>query len=386
MKDSMKNGWLVLGLFLIVFVIGADSFIISPLLPVLAQSYHASITMVALSVTIYAICYAIGSPLLGPLGDRFPKRRLLLVGVVIFFVGGVACVWAPTVGWFNIGRAVAGIGAATTLPNVWALIGQMFHGKQLNLIMGITMAALSLSIALGVPMGTELAQLVNWRLAFVVSVGLTLLAGGILYRVIPRRALVMNKVDYWQSYDQIGRSLKAKLALLITLTWMLGFYVVYTFLGTFITRQFHLNTGQTGLVFVAYGLSNFVASFFGGVVMTKFGKLATVQLSGVLSAVAMAGLLAGQQSLLAIIGSLIVLAIVQGLGVTALNTIIVNLLPLQRATMMASNSAILYLGLTVSSSVGGWAYPRVGFFGITLAAMGVLLIAVGLARRLRKWL
>lgn len=386
MKDSMKSGWLVLGLFLIVFVIGADSFIISPLLPVLAQSYHASITTVALSVTIYAICYAIGSPLLGPLGDRFPKRRLLLVGVVIFFVGGVACVWAPTVGWFNIGRAVAGIGAATTLPNVWALIGQMFHGKKLNLIMGITMAALSLSIALGVPMGTGLAQLVNWRLAFVVSVGLTLLAGGILYRVIPRRTLVMKKVDYWQSYDQIGRSLKAKLALLITLTWMLGFYVVYTFLGTFITRQFHLNTGQTGLVFVAYGLSNFVASFFGGVVMTKLGKLATVQLSGVLSAVAMAGLLAGQQSLLAIIGSLIVLAIVQGLGVTALNTIIVNLLPLQRATMMASNSAMLYLGLTVSSSVGGWAYPRVGFFGITLAAMGALLIAVGLTRRLRKWL
>ena len=372
-----------MGLFLIVFVIGADSFIISPLLPALAQSYRISIASAALSVTIYAICYAVGSPLLGPLGDRYPKRTLVLTGVAIFFSGSLVCTLAPTAGWFNVGRAIAGLGAATTLPNVWALIGQTFRGKQLNLIMGMTMAALSLSIALGVPLGAGLAQLANWRLVFVASAGLTLLAGTVLYLVVPRVSTTTMRVNYGQAYRQIGHAVSAKLALLITLTWMTGFYAVYTFLGTFVTAQFHLNTGSTGMVFMVYGLSNFIASFFSGPVTTRLGKLTAVQWGGSLSILALAGLV-NHHSLGVVMGSLVLLAIVQGIGVTALNTTIVNLLPAQRSTLMACNSAMLYLGLTVSSGIGGWAYARVGFSGLTLTAMGALLVAVGLTQWLRR--
>lgn len=384
MKNTAKRLGLVVGLFLMVFVIGADSFIISPLLPMLAKNFHLSIAIAALSVTVYAICYALGSPLLGPLGDRYPKRMLLLVGIGIFLTGSLVCTLAPTIGWFNAGRAIAGIGAATTLPNVWALIGQTFHGNQLNLVMGVTMAALSLSIALGVPLGAMLAQVASWRLAFMASVGLTLLAGLVLFLTEPRASLPVKIQGYWQSYKQVGHSAKAKLALGITLTWMTGFYAIYTFLGTFITRQFQLNTGHTGLVLMAYGMSNFVASFFSGAVMMHFKKLTVVQLSGGLSMLAIAGLFVGRQSLTMVIGSLVVLAIVQGLGVTALNTTIVNLLPAQRTTMMACNSAMLYLGLTLSSGLGGWAYPRMGFSGITGAATVVLVVVIVLTKVLQR--
>lgn len=384
MKRSIKKQWLIIGLFLIVFIIGADSFIISPLLPALAQSYHITITTAALAVTIYAACYAIGSPLIGPLGDRYSKRRLLLVGVMIFFTGSLICALAPTIGWFNVGRAVAGLGAATTLPNVWALIGQTYQGQQLNLMMGITMAALSLSIALGVPMGAILAQLANWRLVFVAFAGLTLLVGLVLALVVPWAAPTTKQLDYWQSYVQIGHSVKTRLALLITLVWMLGFYAVYTFLGTFVMSQFHLKTGQTGIVFIAYGLSNFTASFFSGRLTSRLAKLVVVQLNGGLSIFAMIGLLIGHQSLVFIISSLILLAFAQGLGVTALNATIVNLLPAQRTTVMASNSAMLYLGLTISAGVGGWLYPLIGFNGIIVAAMVALSVAIGLTRELQR--
>lgn len=157
MKITMKQRSLVAGLFLIVFMIGADSFIISPLLPAIERSFHISVAQAALAVTsyavCYAVCYAVGAPVIGPLGDHYSKRTLLLLGIIVFSVGSLSCALASTNGWFEVSRAVAGLGAAMTLPNVWALIGATFTGAQLSMIMGITMAALSLSIAIGVPLG-----------------------------------------------------------------------------------------------------------------------------------------------------------------------------------------------------------------------------------------
>ena len=81
---NIKNFSTVTGLFLGVFVVGVDSFIISPLLPQIAQDFHATISQTALGVTTYALCEMIGAPLFGPLGDRFSKRKLLITGMSLF--------------------------------------------------------------------------------------------------------------------------------------------------------------------------------------------------------------------------------------------------------------------------------------------------------------
>lgn len=78
---------MIIGLFLIVFITGADSFIISPLLPAIANDFSISISRAAFSITIYALCYACGSPFLGPLGDRLNRKALLKVGILVFLVG-----------------------------------------------------------------------------------------------------------------------------------------------------------------------------------------------------------------------------------------------------------------------------------------------------------
>ena len=81
---NIKNFSTVTGLFLGVFVVGVDSFIISPLLPQIAQDFHATISQTALGVTTYALCEMIGAPLFGPLDDRFSKRKLLITGMSQF--------------------------------------------------------------------------------------------------------------------------------------------------------------------------------------------------------------------------------------------------------------------------------------------------------------
>ncbi|VDG19643.1 MFS transporter [Lactobacillus pentosus] [Lactiplantibacillus mudanjiangensis] len=384
-KITAKNWLLVTGLFLIVFIVGADSFIIAPLLPAIEQSFQIPINQAALTVSVYAVCYAVGAPILGPLGDRYPRQRLLLLGVGLFLIGSVLCAVAPTIILFDSCRAIAGIGAALTLPNIWALIGQTFKGQQLNLVMGITMSALSLSIAIGVPLGTGLAQLADWHWAFWGSAIVTMLALGVLWAVLPPVTPMKSvTTSYLSGYRTLLKTPSAWLTLLITLVWMLGFYTVYTFLGTYVTAAFHLNTGQSGILFSLYGLSNFVASFFSGKLVTRIGLLRSVQLNGLLSVVLILGMIGGANNLVIIAGCLIGLALVQGFGVTALNAYVVNRLSEQRSTMTAFNSACLYFGLTFSSMFGGALYLQIGFQGLCGIACAALLIAVGLARYVAK--
>ncbi|SYW14262.1 MFS transporter [Oenococcus oeni] len=382
---SMKEVLMIIGLFLIVFITGADSFIISPLLPAIENDFSISISSAALSITIYALCYALGSPIFGPLGDRFNRKSLLKIGILVFLVGSFLCALANNINLFYIFRAIAGLGAALTLPNIWATIGAYFSGKRLNTVMGIVMSGLSLSIAVGVPLGTTLSQISDWHMAFWGSGSITLIAFAVLLKVVPSMPIVnTNASAYFDSFKHLAQSPRAIHALLINFIWMFGFYSVYTFLGTFIAQTFHLNTGQTGYVFIAYGFSNFVASFFGGWVTTRLGAKKSVILNGLLSVVFVLGLSILQQKLIFTILFLILLALVQGFGVTALTTYIVNIVPKNRSTVMSFNSSFLYLGLTFGSMIGGFIYPLYGFTGVGICAAIALALAVVLTQQISK--
>ncbi|HIY91926.1 MFS transporter [Companilactobacillus sp. HBUAS56275] len=381
---KIKDILLVIGLFLVVFVIGADSFIISPLLPAIEKDYVITTAQAALSVTIYALCYAVGSPFFGPLGDRFNKRKLLIVGLLVFLVGSLVCAQATNIVVFYIGRAVAGIGAAVTMPNIWATVGGYFTDKKLNTVMGITMSALSLSIAVGVPMGTLLSQLSNWHMAFWGSILLTLLAFVVLLLVVPNLTGNQKELKYLASFQTLIKSKKALLSLSVNLVWMFGFYLIYTFLGTFLNQNFHFNTAQTGNIFIAYGLSNFIASFCGGQLLSKIGAMKDVILNGFLSIIFILGLVISQNHLWGIIIFLILLALAQGLGVTALTTYIVGVVPDKRSTVMSFNSSFLYLGLTFGSLIGAILYSKVGFTGLGIISAMALGVAIYQTMRLKR--
>lgn len=373
---KLKNGAIVLSLFLMVFVTGADSFIISPLLPTMSRYFNVSVSQVALGVTVYALCYAVGSPFFGPLGDRFAKKRLLEVGSWIFLFGTVLCGFSTNVFMFYCFRAVAGIGAALLIPNIWAFVGSYFSGSRLAVVMGMVMAALSLSIAIGVPLGSTLSQFGNWHMVFWASGALTMISGAVMIATIPLLPVASHKLHYLANFKAVKNTPNSVSALSVTLFWMLGFYSLYTFLGSFISQQFGFRAGQIGNVFMAYGLGNFFASFFGGVVNNRIGFTRSVKLNGSLSVMVMLLLGLVGNHLWLLVGLLICLAMFQGFGVSALNTFIVNVVPTNRSTVMAFNSSFLYLGLTFGSLIGGWIYPTFGYFGVCLLSALSTLISI----------
>src|SRR5262244_2486866 len=106
MNTSGTRRWWALGaLSLSMLAVGIDVTVLNLALPTLATSLHASTSDLQWFVGVYSLVLAAMLLPAGLLGDRFGRKRLLLIALVVFGLGSVACAYAPTAGWLIAARA-----------------------------------------------------------------------------------------------------------------------------------------------------------------------------------------------------------------------------------------------------------------------------------------
>lgn len=142
-------------------------------------------------------------PLYGRLGDAFGKRRLFLIGIVIFLIGTVAAAFAPSLGWLMAGRAVQGIGTAGFVPLSMAIITQLFPAGERGTVMGTWNSALPLTGIVGPFLGGLLIDYIGWRAIFWPVLAVGLIAFVIVRRNIPPLA-GFAKPGFLQRFDWGG--------------------------------------------------------------------------------------------------------------------------------------------------------------------------------------
>ncbi|MGW4340374.1 MFS transporter [Rhodococcus koreensis] len=108
--------------------------LIAPALGQFAIKYET--TQIAWMITIFILVAAVMTPVIGKLGDRFGKKRVLLISALVGFAGAVVCAMAPTYGVMLVGRALMGVSGAF-MPLTYALIRDVFPEKYRNLCIGI---------------------------------------------------------------------------------------------------------------------------------------------------------------------------------------------------------------------------------------------------------
>ena len=108
----------------------------------------------------------------GAAGDRFGRRKVFLIGVMIFTAASIACGLAPTVEALIAGRAVQGVGAALLTPGALALIGATFPPEERGRAFGTWAGAGALFGMAGPLVGGRLADAADWRAIFWINVPL----------------------------------------------------------------------------------------------------------------------------------------------------------------------------------------------------------------------
>jgi DHA2 family multidrug resistance protein-like MFS transporter len=176
MNDIGTRRWLVLGaMVLAMLAIGLDVTVLSVALPTLAGKLHASTTQLQWFVAAYALVLAAALLPGGLLGDRYGRKKMLLISLVIFGVGSVACAYAGSAGAFIAARVVAGIGAAFAIPLSLAVLTVLFSEEERPRAVGIWAAANFLALPIGPILGGWLLSHYWWGWVFLINVPVVVL-------------------------------------------------------------------------------------------------------------------------------------------------------------------------------------------------------------------
>ena len=149
----------------------------TPTLPVLEASLRASITMVALTITLFMAGFAFGQLSAGTLSDYYGRKPVLVAGLSLYVAGGIGTVIAPSISFLIVLRMIQGIGAGTGTVLAFAMIRDLYIGDRARAKRSYVSAMFSLGPMIAPALGARLILLGGWRTVhgFLPVIGLALL-------------------------------------------------------------------------------------------------------------------------------------------------------------------------------------------------------------------
>jgi EmrB/QacA subfamily drug resistance transporter len=158
------------------FMVGLDALVVVTALPAIHRDLAASLSTLEWTVNAFTLAYAAGIITAAALGDRLGRRRLFVVGLVLFSAASAACALAPTAGLLIAARAVQGLGAAMIMPLSLTILASAFPPQRRGAIVGIYGGIGGLAIASGPLVGGAITQGLDWHWIFWVNVPIGLVA------------------------------------------------------------------------------------------------------------------------------------------------------------------------------------------------------------------
>src|SRR6266705_531707 len=152
------------------FMVTLDNLVVTTAIPVIRRDLHAGIGGIEWTVNAYTMTFAVLLLTGAALGDRFGRRRLLIIGVAIFTAGSAASAMAPGIGVLIAARAFQGVGAAIITPLSVTLIASVTAPQRRGMALGLWGATVGLGAALGPVIGGAVTDAASWQWIFWINV------------------------------------------------------------------------------------------------------------------------------------------------------------------------------------------------------------------------
>ncbi|WP_025683669.1 MFS transporter [Paenibacillus maysiensis] len=262
-SDSKRSIWPLLALAVSAFAIGTTEFISVGLLPLIAEDLHISVTMSALTVTLYALGVTIGAPVLTSLTSSVPRKTLLLWIMIVFIAGNSLAAFSSGIVMLLIARVVSAFSHGVFMSIGSTIAADLVPNDRRASAISIMFSGLTVATVTGVPLGTFIGQQWGWRAAFmaIVIVGVVALIANLI--LLPSNLRKGNRTPFREQVKLVtnGRLL---LAFIITALGYGGTFVVFTYLSPLLHDITGFKQSTVTFILLLYGIAIAIGNVIGG--------------------------------------------------------------------------------------------------------------------------
>jgi len=172
MSGRSRTIWAFVITSLALFMGSLDNLVVTTALPVIRVQLHASLSSLEWTVNAYTLSFAVLLLTGATLGERFGRRRMLIVGLTIFTLGSAAAALSPTTATLILARMVQGSGAAIVTPLTLTILSSAVPAARRGLALGAWGAVGGMAVALGPVVGGAIVQGISWKWIFWLNVPL----------------------------------------------------------------------------------------------------------------------------------------------------------------------------------------------------------------------
>ena len=190
-----RSGW-VLGLTSTAyFMVVLDALVVMTALPAMQHDLHADLASLQWTVNSYGIAFAAGIMTAAALGDRFGRRRVFNLGLMVFTVASATCALAPNATDLIIARTVQGLGAAVVMPLSLTILMSAYPPERRGLILGVSGGLAGLAVAAGPLIGGAVTQGLDWHWIFWLNVPIGVVAVALASGLLPESYGAPERLD-----------------------------------------------------------------------------------------------------------------------------------------------------------------------------------------------
>ena len=367
-------------LFLIAFLVGADEFLLGPILTPIGTDLSVPPERIALFITAYSLPLALMAPVLGGVSDRYGRLAVLVPSTLVFGLASIATSFVPTFETGVATRILTGAASGGMLGIAMAMAGDLGEKAAAKAIAFVT-SGLTLGIILSPGIGALSAEFWSWRFAFATLGGLALIVAlvGMLHPSPGHRprAGAGKPTEPLFVHGAWGS--------LIALAAGLGGGIgCFALVGERLRSLYEWDTATVGIIYAAFGILTLVGNLAMPMALARAGSgraLMRIALIFMLAAIA-ATYVFDSLPPVPILFALAIWAVLGGMGAPGLQTHIAQLSQSRRGALMALGGSSINLGVAGATALASSVYP-VGAAWVAVAAAALIGFAIVALRPVR---
>ncbi|WP_063036289.1 MFS transporter [Nocardia grenadensis] len=269
-SPTSQPAWL-LALALAAFAVQTDDYIIIGVLPAISETVQLPETTTGQLVTVYSLTYALAAPMWALLPLRIPRRRALCWALIVFGAANFAVLLVDSYGALLALRVIAALAAALVLPTALAAASAEAPPQHQGRYLATVMTGLTGAVLIGIPTGTWIGAILDWRATFVFAGLLGIAALLVLVRTLPQAET--HSIDERKTLADMVRPLlngTVTAILVVTTLAVAGNLTFQTYIAPFLSGLSNVSPVVLAALLVCCGIGGLFGTQASGRLIDKY--------------------------------------------------------------------------------------------------------------------